>query len=661
MYCKSLILFLLLSSTLYSQSNDGSCRELKVLNERLDYLSSDLKRLSKSANLKNEVLKIKNQLRHTKKKLRAISNNLDNPVYFDNNVYLDDNLDLVDFYVYEYSNSSYEVHARIRNKQRKYLEWVKLRYSFYSNGSFIGTDYTYIDFESYGYSGISPYKFSFIETYFDKVDFDSIAFQIEYNVENGQGDILWDQVLNLQSIVIETSDNYHKWQGVVNNNYNYSMKFPEVFACIFKDSKMVCTDFTYLDVQNDSLPANSSKVFDSYINLPSNYDEIKYYLRYSLYSLDGSGNLPPNKPIFTENSYSGLSRKNMSFDVFVIDPNGNSPDLLLDYDDGSPMNWVGSYYSGYNASITHAFATYGEYKLKAKLKDNNSLETDWSEIVIADITESTKPKLIQTDLDSAIYKNNYSKQLSASSGIPPYTWLVTDGFLPDGLNLNLSNGIISGLPTKSDNFDFNITIKDAGIPSLSDEVGFRIFVKNNCPVIISGDTVNTFTNTPTTYVASATDREGNAITYDFMNYPSWLIKTNNTLSGTSPNMAMDTTFLLIASDGELSDTVKIELIVNNKTSVLLLNSIPESYSLFPSYPNPFNPQTNIRIGLPKETDLLIAIYNTDGRLVKKIYKGDLKPGFHDFTWNAVDQPSGTYFIKVQSKFFSKVAKCLLLK
>jgi len=668
MYRKSIIFIflfsLVLTLTLYSQSNDELINKLRVLNERLDSFNDKSKRLSKSADLLNQIYDIKNQISLTKDKLSTLSNDLDNPVYFDNNIYLDYNVDLIDFYVYEYSSSSYEVHARIKNKQRQYLEWVKLRYSFYSNGSFIGTDYTYIDFESYGYSGISPYKYSFIETYIDKADFDSIAYQIEYDVENDQDDILWDQILNLQSVVIQPSGSYHKWQGVVNNDFNYSMRFPKIFACIFKDSKMVCTDFTYLDVQNDSLPANSSGVFDSYIDLPSNYDEVKYYLRYALYSLDGSGNLPPNKPIFTENSYSGSSRENIPFDIFVIDPNGNSPDLLLDYGDGSTMNWEGSFYSGYNAGVEHAFTTDGQFIIKAKSKDNSSLETEWSENVTVDIVQSTTPLLVQSDLDSAIYKNNYSEQLGASNGIHPYSWQVTNGLLPDGLNLNISSGLISGQPTKSGNFEFTVTVSDAGTPSLSDESVFDIFVINHTPAITSDDTVNTFTNTQITYVASATDLDGNTIIYDFINYPSWLSKTNSTLFGTSPSIAMDTSFSVIATDGELSDTLKVNLIVNEQTSVLSQNMIPKSYSLLSNFPNPFNPTTTITYTLPNCEHVKLIVYNLAGQKVKTLVD-NTQVGTKSVTWNGKDETgvqmaSGIYYYKLEADSYQETKKMVLL-
>lgn len=757
---------MVLTLTLYSQSNDELINKLKLLNEHMDSLNDNSKKLSKSADLAIQIYDIKNQIRLTKIKLNTLSNDLDNPIYVDTNINTDSNLSLLDFRVYETSINSYEVYARIKNKQRKYLEWVKLYYNIYNDGVLINSDFTYIDFESYGYTGISPYKTTFINTFFDKAVFDSISYSFDYDIENGNDDILWDQILQFESNIIENSgSSFHKWYGSVANNTDYSMTFSSIYACVIKNNHMVNFDYTFVDVDNlyfnsliiqsvTTTPTSSERVtlknysdqdidisgwtigdlndptaytipqgtviysglsktfdhsqlgfqindtgetiylkngygttvdtwnesigedreyknyrfkeqssasFDSYIDLPSDYDEIIYYFNYALYSLDGSGNLPPNKPIFTENSCSGLSREKISFDIFVIDPNGNSSDLLLDYGDGSTMNWEGSFYSGYNADVEHAFSTDGQYIIKAKSKDDGSLETDWSENITVDITESSTPQLAQSVLDSAIYKNYYSEQLSASSGILPYSWHVTNGSLPDGLNLNINSGLVSGQPTQSGNYEFTVTVSDAGTPSLSDESVFNIFVFNHTPAISSDDTVNTFTNTQITYVASATDADGNTISYDFINYPSWLTKTNSTLFGTSPSIAVDTSFYVIATDGELSDTLKVNLIVNEQTSVLSQNTIPQTYSLFPNFPNPFNPQTNVKIALPQKTDIKIYIYDLNGRIISKVFEGQLPPGYHSFVWNAGNQPSGTYYIKVQSTAFSKVTKCLLLK
>ena len=51
--------------------------------------------------------------------------------------------------------------------------------------------------------------------------------------------------------------------------------------------------------------------------------------------------------------------------------------------------------------------------------------------------------------------------LAASGGLPPYTWSVVNGILPDGLALNLANGEISGIPTADGIVPFTIRVRDA--------------------------------------------------------------------------------------------------------------------------------------------------------------------------------------------------------
>src|SRR4030095_12648494 len=49
--------------------------------------------------------------------------------------------------------------------------------------------------------------------------------------------------------------------------------------------------------------------------------------------------------------------------------------------------------------------------------------------------------------------SQFSRQLIASGGSPPYNWSLVSGALPDGLVLNFS-GTIGGTPTATGTFDF---------------------------------------------------------------------------------------------------------------------------------------------------------------------------------------------------------------
>ena len=66
-----------------------------------------------------------------------------------------------------------------------------------------------------------------------------------------------------------------------------------------------------------------------------------------------------------------------------------------------------------------------------------------------------------TSLPGGTVGISYSASLSASGGVPPYTWAVLAGQLPDGLSLTSYTGIISGTPTRAGAFSFTIEVHDS--------------------------------------------------------------------------------------------------------------------------------------------------------------------------------------------------------
>ena len=93
--------------------------------------------------------------------------------------------------------------------------------------------------------------------------------------------------------------------------------------------------------------------------------------------------------------------------------------------------------------------------------------------------------------------------------------------------------------------------------------------------------------------------------------------------------------------------------------------VPSQFKLYPPYPNPFNPTTtiNFQLEIPiSGNKTFLLIYDIKGRLVEMMDQGLLKPGSYDYKWNAQNQPSGVYFIRlVQSGKHSQIQKVVLLK
>jgi len=89
--------------------------------------------------------------------------------------------------------------------------------------------------------------------------------------------------------------------------------------------------------------------------------------------------------------------------------------------------------------------------------------------------------------------------------------------------------------------------------------------------------------------------------------------------------------------------------------------IPAEYGISQVYPNPFNPATNITVGVAQDGYTSIVVYNANGQLVDTIHSGNLSKGSHSFTWNAGYNSSGIYFARVNINGDVSSAKLMLIK
>ena len=93
-----------------------------------------------------------------------------------------------------------------------------------------------------------------------------------------------------------------------------------------------------------------------------------------------------------------------------------------------------------------------------------------------------------------------------------------------------------------------------------------------------------------------------------------------------------------------------------------LFGMPAEYSVAGIYPNPFNPVTTIRIGLPKASALEVYAYNILGRRVWRLADGWYQPGWHNIAFDASHLSSGIYFIKVEAPGeLNEIRKVVLIR
>jgi arabinoxylan arabinofuranohydrolase len=91
------------------------------------------------------------------------------------------------------------------------------------------------------------------------------------------------------------------------------------------------------------------------------------------------------------------------------------------------------------------------------------------------------------------------------------------------------------------------------------------------------------------------------------------------------------------------------------------SGLPEKMQLYRNYPNPFNPTTTIKYGLPEESQISLKIYDLLGREVTTLVEDKKMPGNYSITFDGCHLSSGIYFVQLKSDNFIETKKMLLLK
>jgi len=89
--------------------------------------------------------------------------------------------------------------------------------------------------------------------------------------------------------------------------------------------------------------------------------------------------------------------------------------------------------------------------------------------------------------------------------------------------------------------------------------------------------------------------------------------------------------------------------------------LPESYTLFEAYPNPFNPSTTIRYALPRDSRVTLTVFNMLGQPITLLVDAYLPAGYHEVPFDGSELTSGIYLSRLQANDFVATRRLVLMK
>lgn len=103
---------------------------------------------------------------------------------------------------------------------------------------------------------------------------------------------------------------------------------------------------------------------------------------------------------------------------------------------------------------------------------------------------------------------------------------------------------------------------------------------------------------------------------------------------------------------------------NQETPVIISTNnenIPGKFALFQNFPNPFNPASYIGYNLPKESYVVLKVYDAAGREVRTIVEETKPAGSYQVTFDGSSFTSGIYLYQIICGDFRETRKMILVK
>ena len=109
---------------------------------------------------------------------------------------------------------------------------------------------------------------------------------------------------------------------------------------------------------------------------------------------------------------------------------------------------------------------------------------------------------------------------------------------------------------------------------------------------------------------------------------------------------------------------RLNLDFGNESELLPLEGsmVPEGMELrVKNHPNPFNPSTTITLWMDETAATELSVYDASGRMVDRLFQGNLNAGAHDFLFSGANLPTGVYLYRADCGGRIATGKALLVK
>ncbi len=108
------------------------------------------------------------------------------------------------------------------------------------------------------------------------------------------------------------------------------------------------------------------------------------------------------------------------------------------------------------------------------------------------------------------------------------------------------------------------------------------------------------------------------------------------------------------------------IVLGRGISSINIDILPDKFSVYDNYPNPFNPITTIKYDLPDTRNVNIIIYDLLGRTIRHLDLKKVEAGRHKYKWYGTNDfgkqvSTGIYFLQITAGQDTQIQKMLLLK